>query len=126
MPSPEDLDSLFQELKAVLTHPELSKTIGEVLSLPPDQRSQAAATQLTAQALAAKGVRISDRISISASNVDQSPGSTAHTAEVKTQGTKVPASVTEFDSQICYFIGPLKICVGAMPIVPPLLDDPAV
>ncbi len=56
---------MFQELKAVLTHPEFQKAVDEVSSLPVEQRGQTASTQLTLDALTARGVPIPSSISIS-------------------------------------------------------------
>ena len=64
IPSHEELDALPQALKDVVLHPEFQSLVAEIHSLPASERSQAASTQLTREALAARGIPISGRVTI--------------------------------------------------------------
>jgi hypothetical protein len=74
MPSPDELDALFQKFKAALTHPELQKVIEEVQRLPEAQRTQVINTKLTPQALIARGIPISEGMSITTHLVEHPIG----------------------------------------------------
>ena len=84
MPSSEELDTLFQAFKRVLTHPEFLKALEEVQNLPEAQRSQAASTQLTPQVLAARGIPIPQGMSITTHNFEGPSAPTISAVEVGT------------------------------------------
>jgi hypothetical protein len=64
MPSHEELDALHQALKDVVMNPEFQSVVAEIQQLPASERSQAASTRLTPEALAARGIQIPEGFAI--------------------------------------------------------------
>jgi hypothetical protein len=106
LPTSEELDTIFQAFKAVLAHPEFQKTLEEIQGLPEDQRSQAASTQLTPQALMARGIPIRQGMSITTPNIKTPDNPTARTAEAGATQRGTTAPIVALDSRICiWFLG---------------------
>ncbi len=109
VPSAEELDVLFQAFKDVVTHPEFQKAFEEVQSLPEDQRLDAASTQLTVQALAARGIPIPPETGISIYNIRKPGESIVSPVEDRT----TPAGITDGSPQFfqaCILLGGHRVC----------------
>jgi hypothetical protein len=119
VPSAEELDASFQAFKDVVTHPEFQKAFEEVQSLPEDQRLDAASTQLTVQALAARGIPIPPEAGISIYNIGKSGESIVSPVEDRT----TPAGITDVSPRsfrACIWLFGVPVCVD-LPI--PFLSD---
>lgn len=121
IPSSEELDSMFQELKTVLTHPEFQKAFDEVASLPVEQRVPAVFTKLTLGALAARGVQIPRSMSFSTHNSETSNASGDTTINTAEPGTAVmsPMDAHSDDNRVCYSIAGITVCFTIMRRFPP-------
>lgn len=128
LPSSDELDTLFQGLKSIVTHPELQKVSEELQNLPPDQRSQAIATLFTPESLAARGISIPDGMSISAYSIESSDdpvSSTARATLIQPSAKQPPPS-----NPLCIRLwGLVVLCghnggpSGPSPVLPPPPPD---
>jgi hypothetical protein len=109
MPSSEELDTMFQAFKAVLTHPEFQQALTKVQGLPEDQRSQAASTLLDPQALAAQGVPTSG-MNITTQKVESPVDPTIHPGEVEA-ANPVARGGGAPDFRICFIVLGQQYCL---------------
>jgi hypothetical protein len=72
IPSHEELDTLFQALKDIVTHSEFQAVVAELQSLPPEELSHAVSTQLTQEALKVRGIPIPDRFTLTVNEIGPS------------------------------------------------------
>lgn len=89
---------MFQAFKAVLAHPEFQQALEEVQGLPEDQRPSAVSTQLTTEALAARGVPIAPGMGITTPDFGNIGGAGL------TDGSPRPF-------QVCIRLGGIRFCV---------------
>jgi len=81
-PSNDELDASYKALRNVVEHSEFQRVLAEIQSLLPIERLQAAFTQLTTQALAAKGIPIPAGLTITTHASQDSASPSISTADV--------------------------------------------
>lgn len=116
VPTSEDLDTLYQAFKAILTHPEFQKTLEAIQNLPEDQRSQAVYTQLTAQELAAKGIPIPSGMNIAIHDLANPANPTISARETGTMQANPTNGVAAPAGQICFQIFGQEVCLQIIKI----------
>ena len=98
----EGFDVSYQALKGVVTHPKFQEVLTKIQSLPPNERLQAAFTQLTPIALAAKGIPIPEDLSITTSATQRLTSRTTNTADVVATGKgTADGSGLQIETRIC-------------------------
>jgi delta-aminolevulinic acid dehydratase/porphobilinogen synthase len=112
------MDASYQALKNVITNPEFQSVLAEIQSLPPIERLQATYTQLTAQALAARGIPIPAQFSITTYTSEKSTSSTATAENIAApeRSAAIRPSL-QADTIVCVGIPPFRICwhTGVVP-----------
>jgi hypothetical protein len=109
---------MFQEVKAVLTHPEFRQTLEEASRLPVEQRAQALSLWLTRDALMTRGVSIPDSMSISTDDVDASDASTIDSAPIDTSttsDTSTPTDTSVTEGALHIYSLSTKVCIPFLP-----------
>jgi hypothetical protein len=110
-PSNEGMDASYQALKNVITNPEFQKALAEIQSLPPIERLQAAYTQLTAQALAARGITIPAQFSITTNTSEKSTNSTISAEAIAApEQSAATRPLLQADTIACVGIPPYRVC----------------
>src|SRR5437868_4770406 len=110
-PSHEGIDTSYQALKNVITNPEFQRVLAEIQSLPPIERVQAAYTQLTAQALATRGIPIPAQFSITTNTSEKSTSATASAENIAApERSAATRPLLLADTIVCVGIPPFRIC----------------
>jgi hypothetical protein len=115
MPTPEEISTWSQELSTTVMHPEFLKAIEEISSLPEAQYSQAVFTQLTPQALAARGVPIPEGLRVSTRYFENPDDRTLSATELGTGESDMTGGLTSGTSffNLCLTIGIGRYCASA-------------
>jgi hypothetical protein len=121
LPSPEELDNMFQAFKAILAHPEFQRALEELQSLPEEQRPQAVSIQLTPEALMARGVPIRQGMTITTQTIEIPDAPSARTTGAGTTQPGIPGPILPLDGRICFWLFGQRVCIE-MPVFPFPLD----
>jgi hypothetical protein len=120
-PSYDELDPSWQALKKVMTDPEFQKVLQEIGGLRSSERVQALFTQLTPQALEARGIQFPAGFSITTSVSWHRADPTVGTTDVAATGQNTAEKyVPEIEARVCngIVIPWTNICID-IPIPPP-------
>jgi len=112
MPSPDELDALYQVFKAIVTHPAFQSTVAAIRSTTASEGSQAVSTQLPQDALVAEGVPIPDGYTITTTVLpDFSVSNTGQPSSVALEGGQ--------PQPFCFQLLGIQICLVHLPPIDP-------
>lgn len=117
MPSCDELDISYQALRDLIFHPEFQRALEEIQYMSPIEGLQATFTQLTPEALRARGVPVPNDCTITIQASQDYAGSSSSTDDVAaTEQASANGSPIQTHTRVCVGICPACICWNFAPV----------